>query len=49
MPVFIFLLFLGGFFLWVLLAFLFVPVGKLVVRLMSDVEEAMSYESKERK
>ena len=49
MPVFIFLLFLGGLLLWILLAFLFVPVGKLVVRLMSDVEEAMSYDSEERK
>ena len=49
MPVFIFLIFLGGFFAWVLLAFLFVPVGKLVVRLMDDVEEAMNYESEERK
>ena len=45
MPVFVFLVFLGGLLLWLLLSFVFIPLGKLVTRLLNDAEEAMSYES----
>lgn len=48
-PIFIFLVFLGTFILWFLLAFLFKPVGSIISRLVNDVEEAMEIDNKENK
>ena len=45
MPVFVFLVFLGGILLWVLLSFVFIPLGKFVTRLLSDAKEAINYEN----
>lgn len=42
MPVFVLLVFLGGIILWFLLAFMFVPFGKLSKRLWEDAVDAMS-------
>lgn len=42
MPVFVLLVFLGGIILWFLLAFMFVPFGKLAKRLWEDTVDAMS-------
>ena len=42
MPVFIFLLFLCGILLWLLLSFAFIPLGKLAKRLWKDAKDAMN-------
>lgn len=42
MPVFIFLIFLGGVLLWLLLSFIFVPLGKVAKRVWSDAKYAMN-------
>lgn len=42
MPAFIFLIFLGGILLWLLLSFAFVPLGKLAKRLWKDAKDAMN-------
>ena len=42
MPVFIFLVFLGGILLWLLLSFAFKPFGKLANRLWQDAKDAMN-------
>lgn len=42
MPVFIFLIFLGGILLWLLLSFTFIPLGKLAKRLWKDAKDAMN-------
>lgn len=42
MPVFVLLVFLCGIILWFLLAFMFVPFGKLAKRLWEDAVDAMS-------
>lgn len=48
MPVFIFLVFLAGILLWLLLSFLFVPTGKFAKRLWKDAKDAMNdYEKEE--
>ena len=47
MPVFVFLVFLGGILLWLLLSFAFVPLGKLAKRLWTDAKEAMNDYEKE--
>lgn len=44
MPVFTFLVFIGGALLWVLLPIVFRPLGKLIYRLYSDVVDAMNDE-----
>lgn len=47
MPVFIFLVFLGCALLWLLLSFMFMPLGKFAKRLWKDVKDAMNdYEEK---
>ena len=47
MPVFIFLVFLCGILLWLLLSFMFMPLGKFAKRLWNDAKEAMNdYEEK---
>ena len=45
MTVFIFLVILGVFLLWVLLAFAFRPFGKVVNRLRDDVVDAVTEQS----
>ena len=45
-PVFIALLFIGGLLLWLLLAFMYRFVGKVVVRIVSDAIRAMFEENK---
>lgn len=51
MPVFYFLVILGGVLLWFLLAFMFKPIGKFFHRLWSDavdaIEEVDNTEQKE--
>ena len=47
-PLFVFFVVLGGFILWVLLAFLFKFVGKIVNRLNNDVKKAMFEEAEEK-
>ena len=42
MPRFIFLLFLFGLLLWLLMSFLFMPLGKLAKRLWQDAKDAMN-------
>ena len=42
MPLFIFLVFLGGILAWLLLSFAFVPCGKLTKRLWHDAKDAMN-------
>lgn len=42
MPAFIFLLFLGGFLLWLLLSSTFVPLGKISKRIWKDAKDAMN-------
>lgn len=42
MPVFIFLIFLGGVLLWLLLSFIFVPLGKVAKRVWNDAKYAMN-------
>lgn len=42
MPVFVFLVFLAAVLLWLLLSFVFIPLGKLVCRLVDDALKAMS-------
>lgn len=42
MPAFIFLIFIGGFLLWLLMSFAFVPLGKLAKRLWKDAKNAMN-------
>lgn len=44
MPVFVFLVVLGGLLLWLLLAFAFIPVGKIANKLLKDAEEAITYD-----
>ena len=47
MPVFIFLVFLGGLLLWLLLSFAFMPLGRLANRLWKDAKDAMNDYEKE--
>ena len=48
MPAFIFLIFLGGVLLWLLLSFTFVPLGKISKRMWKDAKDAMNdYENEE--
>lgn len=42
MPAFIFLIFLGGILLWLLMSFAFVPLGKIAKRLWGDAKNAMN-------
>lgn len=44
MPVFIWLVVLGVAILWLLLSFLYIPIGRFVARLIEDAKEAMSEE-----
>ena len=46
-PIFIFLVFLVTILIWFLLAFLFKPIGKIIIRLIDDVREAMKIDNKE--
>lgn len=40
-PAFIILVLIGAFLLWLLLSFLYVPIGRLVNRLLKDSNKAM--------
>ena len=42
MPTFIFLIFLGGILLWLLLSFAFIPLGKIAKRIWQDAKDAMN-------
>lgn len=42
MPAFIFLIFLGGLLLWLLMSFAFMPLGRLAKRLWQDAKDAMN-------
>lgn len=42
MPLFVFLVFLCGILLWLLLSFAFIPLGKLAKRLWGDAKRAMN-------
>lgn len=42
MPVFIILLFLGCILLWLLLSFVFVPLGRFTKRIWKDAKDAMN-------
>lgn len=44
MPVFIFLVFLIAAVLWLLLSFAFIPIGRLISRVLGDVKDAMQHE-----
>ena len=44
MPVFIFLVFLIAAILWILLSFTFIPIGRLISRLLGDAKDAMQHE-----
>lgn len=41
MPIFVLLVFLGAGLLWLLLSFVFIPLGKIVSRLWKDAKDAM--------
>jgi len=47
LPVFIFLVFLIAAILWVLSSFAFIPIGKLVSRILGDAKDAMQKEDPE--
>lgn len=42
MPAFIFLIFLGGILLWLLMSFAFVPIGRFAKQLWNDAKNAMN-------
>lgn len=41
-PILVILILLGGFLLWLLLAFAYIPIGKIFKRLADDAKRAMS-------
>ena len=41
-PILVILILLGGFLLWLLLAFAYIPIGKIFKRLTDDAKRAMS-------
>lgn len=45
-PVLIILMLIAGFLLWLILSFLYKPLGRLFARLWSDADEAINYEEK---
>ena len=45
MPVFILLLFVSAAVLWVLLSFVFIPLGRFVGRILEDAKDAMNAET----
>ncbi|MDE7424862.1 MAG: hypothetical protein K2N51_14430 [Lachnospiraceae bacterium] len=45
-PVFLFLVFIGLIFLWFLLCFAFVPIGRFLFRLWTDAKCAMEIDNK---
>ena len=47
MPVFILLLFVSAAVLWVLLSFVFIPLGRFVGRILEDAKDAMNKEDPE--
>ena len=47
MPVFIFLVFVLAAVLWVLLSFVFIPLGRFVGRILEDAKDAMNKEDPE--
>lgn len=48
-PLLIILILLGGALLWLLLSFLFRPIGKIGAKLIDDAKSAMSDENEENK
>lgn len=48
-PVLIILILLGGALLWLLLSFLYKPLGKIAKRLFDDAKESMEDDEKENK
>ena len=48
MPVFIILLFLGAALLWLLLSFIFIPLGGLAKRLIDDAKRAITEDENEK-